>query len=238
MSRDRWIVVRGWERFQHRDAARTDVPPWIKLHTRLLSDEAFLDLSVGRRLLLVMLWLEYARTRRRLPDDTRSLSRRLGQRVVSRDLEALQRAGFLTFSDSEPARIPDSEPDSLEVEVEVEGPLYPAQSAGNAGRNGPATGRPTTPCEVCGEPVPAWSRCPNCGANPRAAGSSSRQTATRATRGTVFERACTKVRNELWQYDLDTFREELDRFDLTDDDRAQLERMRDALIDEQAALDW
>lgn len=94
------IVVRNWERFQHRDVVRAKhgrAPVWIKLYTELLSDEAFLSLSEHRRLVLICVWLEYARTRARLPLDTRSLSRRLQLRVTRADLEALNHAGFLGF---------------------------------------------------------------------------------------------------------------------------------------------
>lgn len=96
--------------------ARSTVPPWIKNLTRLLSDEAYLGLTPNRRALLHGLWLEYARTRRQLPGNTASLSRRLAMKVTSRDLEALNHAGFLTFSASKPA----GKHASLEVEVEVE----------------------------------------------------------------------------------------------------------------------
>ncbi len=109
-------MIPRWDEFQHRDMARSTVPPWIKNLTRLLSDEAYLGLTPNRRALLHGLWLEYARTRRQLPGNTASLSRRLAMKVTSRDLEALNHAGFLTFSASKPA----SRLASLEVEVEVE----------------------------------------------------------------------------------------------------------------------
>jgi hypothetical protein len=109
-----WIVIRNWERFQHRDAARQNVPTWIKLYTQLWSDDAFLSLSEHRRLMLIGLWVEYASTRRRLPLDTRSLSRRLFQRVTTADLEALNDAGFIDVYAIEPA----SEPAGLSAGLE------------------------------------------------------------------------------------------------------------------------
>jgi len=93
-ERQRWIVVRNWERFQHYS---TRVPPWIKVYTELLHDEAFLGLTPNRRALLLGLWLEYASSRRAIPEDTASISSRLRQRVVSADLEALAHAGFIAF---------------------------------------------------------------------------------------------------------------------------------------------
>jgi hypothetical protein len=112
----RWIVISRWDDFQHRDMARSSVPPWIKNLTRLLSDEAYLELTPHRRALLHGLWLEYARTRRELPENTLSLSRRLAMKVTTRDLEALNHAGFIGFSAVKPA----VKVASLEVEVEVE----------------------------------------------------------------------------------------------------------------------
>jgi hypothetical protein len=115
------IHVRNWEKFQHRDVVRAKAgraPVWIKLYTELLSDEAFLSLSEHRRLVLICVWLEYARTRARLPLDTRSLSRRLQLRVTKADLEALNHAGFLEFL---PAG--GQQPASLE-ERRVEVPSY------------------------------------------------------------------------------------------------------------------
>ncbi len=107
-----YIVVPRWDEFQHRDMARSTVPPWIKTYTRLLSDETYLALSGHRRAVLHGLWLEYARTRRQLTDGTATLSRRLALRVSTSDLEALSHAGFIHFSASKVA--------GLEVEVEVE----------------------------------------------------------------------------------------------------------------------
>lgn len=112
----KWIVVTRWDEFQHRDMARSTVPPWIKNLTRLLSDETYLSLTPHRRALLHGIWLEYARTRRELPENTASLSRRLAMKVTSRDLEALNHAGFIGFSAVSPA----VNVAGLEVEVERE----------------------------------------------------------------------------------------------------------------------
>lgn len=115
-----WIIISRWDEFQHRDMARSTVPPWIKNLTRLLSDEAYLNLTWQQRGLLHALWLEYARTRRQLPDSTLSLSRRLGGKVTRASLEALNHAGFIQFSASNPASTPASDLAGLEVEGEVE----------------------------------------------------------------------------------------------------------------------
>lgn len=96
---ERYIVIPKWEEFQHysdRD------PIWIKIYTRLMSDDAFRDLSFHRRGVLVSLWIEYARSGRQLRDNTVTLTRQLGDRVLRRDIEALTYAGFLTFSASAP----------------------------------------------------------------------------------------------------------------------------------------
>src|SRR5262245_31618718 len=105
-----WICDSRWDDYQHRDAARSKVLPWIKNETKLLSSPDYVDLSGHRRAVLHGIWLEYARSLRRLPDDTATLSRRLGLRVARADLEALSDAGFIEFSASRPASNPASRP--------------------------------------------------------------------------------------------------------------------------------
>jgi hypothetical protein len=247
-----WIVVRNWEKFQHRDAARAVVPTWIKLHTRLLSDPAYLGLAPETRSLLLEIWLEYAIQRRNVPLSTATLSRRFDRRVLTRQLEALNRAGFLVFSDSEPASEPAGINDSLETETEIEDPPTPrergeeCQQAVTPSDNGEVQNPAetidealagTTPCLVCGTPVRTGYRCPNCNAAPRTAGSSSRQVASRP-KTTAYQRAETLTRNGAWQYDLGSYREELTRFELTADERQQLEALREELIDYHDAYSW
>ena len=95
-----YITVCNWAKFQHGDVVKNKIraPAWIKLYTELLLDEDFFNLSEHRRLLLVCLWLEYARTRTRLPLDPRSIGRRLDMRVTKADLVALNKAGYIDFS--------------------------------------------------------------------------------------------------------------------------------------------
>jgi hypothetical protein len=57
-----YIYVVRWEDFQHRDALRSGPPmKWIKLHTALLDNPEYLDLTPAYRGLLVDLWLLTAR---------------------------------------------------------------------------------------------------------------------------------------------------------------------------------
>jgi hypothetical protein len=125
MSFDQWIVIPRWEDFQHRDMARSSVPPWIKTYTRLLANDDYLALSHHLRGVLLGIWLEYARSTRQLRGSTSALSRRLGQRVTTRDLQSLNDAGFIGFSASKPASNLASALAGVEVEVEVEPPLPP-----------------------------------------------------------------------------------------------------------------
>lgn len=115
---DGWIVIPRWDEFQHRDMARSTVPPWIKLYTKLMGDDEFRALSFHRRGILVSLWLEYAAARRQLRGGTLTLTRRLGQRVTRADIDSLSRAGFIEVSASRPAGNHASNLASLEVEVE------------------------------------------------------------------------------------------------------------------------
>ncbi|HYW86318.1 MAG TPA: hypothetical protein VFB50_01000 [Chloroflexota bacterium] len=94
-KRERQIVIPNWDRFQHYTARR---PAWIKNYTELLDDQRYLKLTPNRRALLHGLWLMYASSRRELTDNTSILSSRLRQRVTSRDLAALNHAGFIRFS--------------------------------------------------------------------------------------------------------------------------------------------
>jgi hypothetical protein len=96
---ERYIVIPRWDEFQH---YRDRDPIWLKVYTRLLSDEGFRQLTFHQRGVLLSLWVEYARSGRQLRDNTATLTRQLGNRVMRRDIEALTYAGFITFSASAP----------------------------------------------------------------------------------------------------------------------------------------
>ena len=89
-----WISVRNWRNFQHYDPAKRQ-PPWIKVYTELMSDEAWLALSGNDRSVLCCIWLEYASSRCRLRADTRSLTRQLNLRVTKATLTRLNHAGYI-----------------------------------------------------------------------------------------------------------------------------------------------
>jgi len=97
-----WIVIPRWDGedgFQH---YKDREPIWIKNYTRLLSSDSYLGLTFVQRGVLHGLWLEYARSNRQIRDSTLSVSRRLGERVTSATLDALNHAGFVAFSASKP----------------------------------------------------------------------------------------------------------------------------------------
>lgn len=107
---ERYIEIRNWERFQHKDIWRKSGgrPPWIKAYTGLLHDDDWLGLSESQRGILLGLWLMYASAGRSIHEVT---ARRLlsTNKVASRhflgNLEALNRAGFIEFV-SQPIRAP------------------------------------------------------------------------------------------------------------------------------------
>ncbi len=134
---EQWIQVNNWERFQHPDAARSLVPPWIKSWTELLSNDAYLDLSPHCRAVLHGIWLEYARSRRQLAVNTASLTRRLSLRVSSRQLKTLSDAGFITFVASKPA--------STEKRREDKPPYPPSGKSAKARGQTGRTNAPTAP---------------------------------------------------------------------------------------------
>lgn len=96
MSEPQYIHIRNWGRYQHH---KNRAVPWIKDYARQLSDDEYRDLSFHQRGLLHDLRLEYLRTQGRgIRDTTATLTRRLGQRVMRRDVEALSDAGLIELS--------------------------------------------------------------------------------------------------------------------------------------------
>ena len=93
------IEIVGWRRFQH---YRTRTPPWIKLYTELLSDDAFLSLSGYLRGLLICLWMEYGRSHCEMDASPTRLSRRLAMTVTRAHLNSLSDAGFIRIGASKP----------------------------------------------------------------------------------------------------------------------------------------
>jgi len=96
---DGWIVIPNWRRFQH---YKDRNPKWIKVYTELMYDPAFLGLTMPQRGLLISLWLEYANSRRSVPEESSKISRMVGQRVRKDTLKALSDAGFIEVSASKP----------------------------------------------------------------------------------------------------------------------------------------
>lgn len=124
MRSDSWVVIPRWDDFQH--YANRD-PIWVKVYTRLMSDDAFVGLTFHQRGILQSIWLEYARANRQLSGSTLTLTRRLGGRVSTRDLEALSHAGFIEITASKPVievAIPEVE---TEPEAEKEKEELPEQ---------------------------------------------------------------------------------------------------------------
>lgn len=99
-----WIVVVGWETFQH---YRDRTPIWIKTYLDLLERDEYLDLPPATRGLLHDLWLLTARRSGVVSANTLRLSRVLGCQVRRSQLEALADAGFIAFSASKPVPKPE-----------------------------------------------------------------------------------------------------------------------------------
>jgi len=99
VSKQRWIVVRNWERFQH---YRDRTPVWIKVYTELLDDPNYLTLTLAERGILQGLWLMTANSRGIVPRSTSYLSRKLGGKIRDQQLASLNHAGYITFSASKP----------------------------------------------------------------------------------------------------------------------------------------
>lgn len=117
----RWDGEDGFQHYKNRD------PIWIKVYTRLHSDDAWLELTAHQRAVLLGLWLEYARGGRHLPLNTASLSRRLNLRVMRRDIEHLETKGFvqILLADSKQHAMPEQirgEQNREEANVYVDDP--------------------------------------------------------------------------------------------------------------------
>jgi hypothetical protein len=99
MSADPWIVIHNWPEFQH---YKDRDPSWIKDYVSQHSHGDYRRLSFHLRGILKDLRLAYASSNGQLLADTRQLSRQLGERVTTRDLESLNHAGLIEFSASKP----------------------------------------------------------------------------------------------------------------------------------------
>lgn len=130
MTEPLYIWVNRWDDFQNyqRKRGKPWAPPWLMNHTRQLDDDRYLDLTAAERGLLHDLRLEFARTRLDLRSDTTRLSRRLGYKVYTSQLQRLNDAGFITICSRtvlEQFRNAFWNGSSLEVEVEEEEPSLP-----------------------------------------------------------------------------------------------------------------
>ena len=91
-----YIVIPNWDRFQH---YKDRQPAWIKLHLKLLGNDAWLELSTPDRCLLFTIWMLVGRYGNgRLKADERWLK---GQAKAHKSsLARLNQAGFINFSAS------------------------------------------------------------------------------------------------------------------------------------------
>ena len=112
----RWIIIPHWDRYQH---YKNRAPKWIKDHRDQYDQEEFRNLTFHQRGVLQGLRHSYAASNGQITDSTLALTRRLGQRVATRDLEALNHAGYITFSASKPLALRYHDA-SLEEETETE----------------------------------------------------------------------------------------------------------------------
>ena len=125
MNTPQYIWVNRWDEYQtfQNKKGKPWAPPWIKLYPQILDDPDFTGLTWMSQLLLLKLFAAFAQTRGRLPADTRELSRRLGQRVTTAQLDSLNHAGWITVCSRnvlEDFRNRFWNRSALDVEVDVE----------------------------------------------------------------------------------------------------------------------
>lgn len=148
-----YIWVNNWDHYQRweRKRGRKWRPSWVKLWHSLWDNQDFLDLPIPTRMLLVGLFYAFSMTHGDLPNNTRTLSRILDQRVTNKQLELLNHAGFIsfcsrtvreqlwnTFMNGSPLDV------DVDVDVDVE-PPYPPQKRGNK----PSKKNTNTTCPNC-----------------------------------------------------------------------------------------
>jgi len=127
-DRDVWVVIPNWGKFQHYHDRN---PTWLKLYVELASRDEWLALTDADRGLLVLLWVEYARSNGRLR--AANVPAKDRQRSRKRSFERLKEAGFIELSSSPPARGRARE----EGEGEKDNPQPPSQTAkGAPSKNG------------------------------------------------------------------------------------------------------
>lgn len=95
MGTDLYIWISRWEDFQHYKPERDRAPAWVKMYTKQLDDDRYLDLNPTQRGLLADLRLEFSRARAELRLNRRRLTLRLGMTVYQRDIDRLNHAGFI-----------------------------------------------------------------------------------------------------------------------------------------------
>ena len=86
---DGWIVIPGWERFQH---YKDRNPPWVKLYTELNSRAEWVSLSWQQRGIQTTIWAEYARAHAQLR--VKDVAKLCDQPLRTQHLKALVDVGF------------------------------------------------------------------------------------------------------------------------------------------------
>jgi hypothetical protein len=196
-----YIWISRWEEFQHYKPDRDRPPAWIKSYTKQLSDARYLELTDRQRALLHDLRHVFAVTGRRLGRDVAAIARHRHRQTFRSDLESLNHAGFIEFISRE----------ALEKRLEK---LY-STSPLEVEREREVKKNPLTPSDE-GDSKPSRAK----GTNPRA----------KTKRTKVYKAAESMVKNVGVLYDDDAYLEELARFELTDQQRSDLNQLRGELM--------
>ncbi len=136
---DRWIVIPGWDKFQH---YHDRSPKWIKDYIEQLDRDEYLELTFAERGILQDIRKLYSRRSLTLPGNTRELSRVLGQRLSGKQLQRLVDAGYIEIVASKPVPKP-YQPASTKRRVR-EDPQTPIE------KKKIQTNGTTKKCPICG----------------------------------------------------------------------------------------
>jgi len=116
----KYIRIKDWEKHQH---YKDRNPPWIKLHTKLLMDYEFSQLSDASKLQLILLWLLASQTGNKIPADEGWIKNNIKCNGKV-DLEPLETLGFVELyqdaSKCVQSDIPETETEESRGEAEKE----------------------------------------------------------------------------------------------------------------------
>jgi len=89
-----YLKIRNWDEFQHYKKRN---PPWIKMHSSLLSSYEFSCLHDASKAHLLLIWLLAAKTNNQIPNDPAWIQKQIGSEEKP-DVKLMIELGFIDLS--------------------------------------------------------------------------------------------------------------------------------------------